>query len=196
MAQKFQAGAKRKSGRPLVTYRVTHQLGPNLPMTLKQKLCFSISSNTTFVLMSTGGLVLPDVPPCTFYVPWTMETAIFILSMVVVWWYASRFWGFLCPLSLATSQRPKPALMRALIPVARMEWLARESTPAVSHRFLSKPATMCLPIGAFWYQLWFSESRLFIQCCNFFAIAFSKHMRFKAEMTCYFTLLMLQWLKA
>ena len=43
---------------------------PNLPLTCKQKLHFSIKGlywNTTFVLMSTGGLVLPDVSPCTIY---------------------------------------------------------------------------------------------------------------------------------
>ena len=48
-------------------YRVTHQVGRYLPLTSKQKLCFSISSlywNATYAFMSTGGLVLPDVSPC------------------------------------------------------------------------------------------------------------------------------------
>ena len=47
---------------------VTHQEGPNLPLKSKQELRFSVKRlywNATFALMSTGGLVLPDVSPCT-----------------------------------------------------------------------------------------------------------------------------------
>ena len=63
----------RKSRRDLIAsehgrvFKVTHQVGPNLPLTWKQKLFFNIKSlcwNATSVLMSTGGLVLPDVSPC------------------------------------------------------------------------------------------------------------------------------------
>ena len=53
-------------------YRVTHQVGPNLPLTSEQKLCFSVSSsykNATFVFKSTIGLVLPDVSPCSLFGP-------------------------------------------------------------------------------------------------------------------------------
>ena len=49
-------------------YRVTHQVGKNLLLTLIWKSCFFIRSlyyNATFKLMSTGGFYQPDVSPCT-----------------------------------------------------------------------------------------------------------------------------------
>ena len=54
-------------------YRVTHQVGPKLSLTSKQKLHFSIKilyRNATFVLMSMGGLVIPDVSPCKMVMVW------------------------------------------------------------------------------------------------------------------------------
>ena len=48
-------------------YRVTMQVVPNLMLTWKWKLRFSICSlyrNATFVLMSTGGWELPEWSPC------------------------------------------------------------------------------------------------------------------------------------
>ena len=48
-------------------YRVTHQVVPNLSLTLIWKLCCSVRVlyyNATFKYMSTGDLVLPDVSPC------------------------------------------------------------------------------------------------------------------------------------
>ena len=50
------------------SYRVTHQVGPNLPLTPKQKLRFIIKGlywYATLVLMSTGGWELPEWSPCT-----------------------------------------------------------------------------------------------------------------------------------
>ena len=48
-------------------YRVTIQVVPNLPLTSKQKFCYSIRPmywNATFVLMSTGGLAQPEWSHC------------------------------------------------------------------------------------------------------------------------------------
>ena len=49
-------------------YKVTHQVGPNLPLSSKQKLCLSIKGLywiAPYVLMSTGGWDQPDESPCT-----------------------------------------------------------------------------------------------------------------------------------
>ena len=52
------------------TYRVTHQVVTNLPLTSKQKFHYGQpvlscpGQNGTFVLMSSGGSSLPDVSPC------------------------------------------------------------------------------------------------------------------------------------
>ena len=54
-------------------YRVTHQVVPDLQLTPKQKLRFSISalySNKIFVFMSTGGRDLPDESPCMWTSLW------------------------------------------------------------------------------------------------------------------------------
>ena len=49
-------------------YRVTHQIGPNLPLTSKQSFRPGQAwrpKSCTFVIMSTGGLAQCDVSPCT-----------------------------------------------------------------------------------------------------------------------------------
>ena len=87
-----------------VSYRVTHQVGPNLPLKSKRKLCFRIKSlywNATLVMMSTGGLVLPIVSPCMFVLkmiwmrdylcPWIW------LHLTLTYWLDSsngQTWGF------------------------------------------------------------------------------------------------------
>ena len=55
-----------------VSYRVTHLLDSNLPLTSKHKFRIGLAwpaltwpgQNGTFVLMSTGGLNQRDVSPC------------------------------------------------------------------------------------------------------------------------------------
>ena len=52
-------------------YRVTHHVGPNLQLKPKQKFRFNMRPmyyNTTYVLVSTGGLDQRDVSPCTVFV--------------------------------------------------------------------------------------------------------------------------------
>ena len=58
--------AQRNRNLVVQQYRVTIQVFPNLPLTSKQKLCFSISPLYFFVFMSTGGWELPVWSPCKY----------------------------------------------------------------------------------------------------------------------------------